>query len=209
MRLTTLFAVLAVFLSTTLHAADAGPVKQKTDKERYVEILAAVRKKGLVTADRIDWARTYVGKRLEALEDPNEPADLHKWVGEKVERLTSFCAPENNNRGGEWYAMARSHCAELKGKYGVDFAAKDAKSKKDENFEKLFAAYKAERVEGYEAALRLFDEAPVSFDGYHIEPPARKGHYETYSPDGWHIEHYFVPDSVEEYSPDGWHIEYH
>ncbi|MFH2203372.1 MAG: hypothetical protein ABIJ96_09680 [Elusimicrobiota bacterium] len=50
---------------------------------------------------------------------------------------------------------------------------------------------------------------PESYDGYHVEDPPRRGHYEVYSPDGWHIEHHFVPHDVKEYSPDGWHIEYH
>ena len=99
--------------------------------------------------------------------------------------------PENNGNGGEWYAMARSHCAELKRKYGVDFTEDDAAAKTAANFDKLFAAFRSGRVEGYRTALKTLGAYDiVSIDGYHIEPPPRKGHTVTYSPDGWHIEYH-------------------
>ncbi|MFH2201653.1 MAG: hypothetical protein ABIJ96_00915 [Elusimicrobiota bacterium] len=166
------FLLAALLTLLPAAAMAAGPVQTRTDADKYDAIMSAVSRREVITQAQHNWAGSYIAAQLELMEDPMEPRDLRRWVVEKTARLTWFCAPENSDKHGAWFAMARVHCAELKHKFGVDFASAEAADKIDENRDRLFAAYKAQRRQGYQAAQKTLGEYTNVTVEVELEKPA-------------------------------------
>jgi hypothetical protein len=168
MKILALLLALTSFASATPQTVGGGPqvlaVSQdekdptrvlQAQRDRYQRMSADwVSKRKVLSPENLTWMESFLEERLKQIDgDPKQPADLQRFAAEKAERLTHFCAPENNERNGEWYGMGRAHCAELKAKYGVDFTSPEAKGMIVKNTQSLFAAFRAERRAGYATML--------------------------------------------------------